>query len=215
MNIFAIGDSHCIFFYDSKNIKNHWVGWGGMPVTMYQFIEQGLPLYNIVERLPPGDICDINIKENDIVLFYYGWNDVQRNVKKNSINDSDYIEMIDKLVNNYIEIIKAYSNGNKYKIRPIVSCVYPITINTKDSIIGTNEERIQYTSYMNYLLQIKCIENNIPFFDIYNILHNNNIISQNVVDDDGVHLDRKNTDLREIIEKELFEICKLHYNEII
>lgn len=41
-----------------------------MPVTMYQLIIKGLPLYNIVERLQPGDICKINIKVNDVVLFF-------------------------------------------------------------------------------------------------------------------------------------------------
>jgi len=104
-NIFAVGDSHCIFFYNSVNIKNHWVGWGGMPVTIYKLIEEGLPLYNIVERLKPGDICNINIKENDIVIFYYGWNDIQKNINKYAKNNN-YKEIIDNLVVKYLEIIK-------------------------------------------------------------------------------------------------------------
>ena len=86
--IFAIGDSHSILYYNSHSIKHHWVGWGGMPVTMYRLVKEGIPLYNIVERFPPGEICNINIKDNDFVLFIYGFNDVQKNIGKYSNKDT-------------------------------------------------------------------------------------------------------------------------------
>lgn len=204
--IFAIGDSHCIFYYDSLNIENLWVGWGGMPVTIYQLINNGLPLYNIVDRLPPGDNSHINIKENDIVLFCYGWNDVQKNIYKYAENN--YETEIDTLVLSYINIIKKYSDGTLYKIKPIINCVYPIPISNNDTIFGSEDDRIKYTIYINKKLKATCLENNIPFFDIYDILSDNNKISVNVVDPDGTHVDRKNAKLRDIIETKLMTICQ-------
>jgi lysophospholipase L1-like esterase len=208
-NIFAVGDSHTIYYFDSNIVNHHWVGWGEMPVTMHQLILRGLPLYNIVERLPPGDICHINVKENDIVLFSYGWNDVQKNIYKYWKNS--YKEAINSLVLSYIELINRFSNGTPYKIKPIVSCVFPIPQNTNNNMTGSNEDRINYTIYMNEKLKELCLQNSIPFFNIYNLLQDNNIISSNVVDGDKTHLDRKNIKLREQIETQLKELIFISY----
>jgi hypothetical protein len=56
-----------------------------------------------------------------------------------------------------------------------------------------------------------CCQNNIPFFDIYDLLHENNIISSSVVDNDETHLDRKNVELRKIIEDKLKELINNTY----
>jgi lysophospholipase L1-like esterase len=209
-NIFAVGDSHSIYYFDSTIVNNHWVGWGGMPVTMYQLILQGLPLYNIVERLQPGEICNINIKENDVVLFFYGWNDVQKNIHK--YGNNNYKIEIDKLTTNYVKLIKDFSNGVLYKIKPIISCIYPIPQNENNEMSGSKEDRITYTIYMNEKLKCLCLENNIPFFDIYDLLQDNNVISAQVVDNDKTHLDRKNPQLREKIETKLIELIKISFN---
>lgn len=208
-NIFSIGDSHSIYFFDSKYVNHHWVGWGGMPVTMYQLIQHGIPLYNIVERLPPGDICHINPKENDIVMFSYGSNDVQKNINKYGGNS--YKEAIDYLVQNYISLIKKYSDGTYYKIKPIISCVFPIPQIINNEMNGSKDERITYTIYMNQQLKNICLKENIPFFDIYDLLHDNNILSLAVADNDMTHLDRKNIILREKIENKLKELIENHY----
>jgi len=207
--IFAVGDSHSIFYFNSKLINHHWVGWGGMPVTIYKLIEEGIPLYNIVEKLPPGDICKINIKPDDYVLFCYGWNDIQKNINKYS--NGDYINLIDYLVNYYIKIIKKYSDGTLYKIKPIVNCIYPIPIITNNTILGSEDERIKYTLYMNEKLKDECQKNNIPFFDIYDIISDNNKFKKNICDNDGNHIDRDNYELRIIIESKLIETIKKFY----
>ncbi len=208
-NIFAVGDSHSIYYFDSTIVNHHWVGWGGMPVTMYQLLMKGLPLYDIVERLPPGDICNINIKENDIVLFFYGWNDVQKNIHK--YGNNNYKGLIDDLTISYVKLIKDFSNGVFYKIKPIISCIYPIPQNINNEMVGSKEDRIRYTLYMNELLKYLCFENNIPFFDIYDLLQDNNVISSQVVDDDKTHLDRKNPGLREKIETLLLDFINTNY----
>ena len=105
-NIFAVGDSHSIFYSYLTKIKHHWVGWWGMPVTIHKLIEEGLPLYNIVD---PGDKSNTNVKENDIVLFCYGWNDVQKNIYKYA--KDNYENEINNLVKKYVELIQKYSKG--------------------------------------------------------------------------------------------------------
>ncbi len=207
-NIFVIGDSHCIYYKDSDSIKTHWVGWGQMPVTIYQLIQNGLSLYNIVEKLPPGDICTTNIKEDDYVVFMYGWNDVQKNIHKYSTTPGSqgYQEMIDSLISGYINLIKRYSNGELYKIKPIISCVYPIPLSINDSITGSETDRIKYTLYMSEKLKMACLENNIPFFDIYDLISENNKLNINIADKDLTHLDRTNSQLRCVIEERLFSL---------
>jgi lysophospholipase L1-like esterase len=209
INIFAVGDSHSIYYFDSNIVNHHWVGWGGMPVTMYQLVLHSLPLYNIVERLPPGDICHTNIKENDVVLFSYGWNDVQKNIYK--YENESYKVAIDDLTNGYIKLIKQFTDGSYYKIQPIISCIFPIPQNTNSEMTGSKEDRINYTIYMNEKLKDLCCQSNIPFFDIYDLLHENNIISSKVVDNDKTHLDRKSVELRKIIEDKLKELINDNY----
>ena len=208
-SIFAIGDSHSIFYYDSEKINHHWAGWGGMPVTMYKFNEEGLPLYNIVERLQPGEICTKNIKENDIVLFFYGWNDIQKNIYKYA--KDNYQNEINNLVTKYIELIQTYSDGSQYKINPIISCVYPIPLSNNDTIFGSEEERIEYTTLINHKLKEECEKNNIPFFDILDSINDAGKIKTDCVDNDGTHLDRKNQELRNKIEHQLFDLIQENY----
>lgn len=216
INIFVVGDSHAIFYYGSKKIKHHWVAWGELPITMYRFVKEGLPLYNLVERLPKGqivlttpsisaDMCNINIKNNDYVVFMYGWNDVQKNIYKYSKDNFEL--MINELVNDYINLIKKYSDGSLFFIKPIISCVYPIPIGTSPNIMGSDDDRIKYTLYMNKKLRMVCELNNIPFFDIYDLISDNNKIKLDVLDKDLKHLDVNNRIIREQIEDRLINIC--------
>ena len=174
-----------------------------MPVTMFKFINDGLPLHNIVERLPPGDICNINIKENDIVLFCYGWNDVQKNIFKYGKNN--HREIINQLVVKYIECIKMY------KIKPIINCIYPVPLSINDTIFGSDDERIEYTIFMNARLKEECSKNNIPFFDIYELLNDNGKMKSNLLEKDGTHLNLQDDELRDVIEEKLFKIIENAY----
>jgi lysophospholipase L1-like esterase len=156
--------------------------------------------------MPPGDICPINVQENDIVLFCYGWNDVQKNI--HTYSNGDYKSMIDGLVYQYIEIIRCYSDGTLFKIRPIVNCVYPLPLSINNTITGTDQDRILYTRYMNERLQAVCLENKIPFFDIYDLISVDDKLDMQYVDKDMTHLNRKLPELREIIELKLLKICE-------
>lgn len=215
-NIFVIGDSQSIFYYYTKNplIKHHQLGWANLPVTLYDLVKLStLPLYNIVERYPPGDICKINIKANDIVVFSYGWNDIQKNIHK--YNKNNYEEMINSLCMKYISLILKLSN--EYKIYPIVSCVYPSSQNDENNtnIFGTHNFRSKYTLIMNTKLNELCNEHKIPFFDIYDRINDNGILDKSISDEDGEHLDKNNSELREYIETKLINIIDNYMSCII
>lgn len=204
-NIFIVGDSHSIFYYYSKtpNIKHHWTGWAKLPVTLFELVKlQNFPLYNIVERYSPGDVCKINIKDYDFVVFCYGWNDIQKNIHK--YNKNNYKEIIDYLCEKYINLIIKLP----YNIYPIINCVYPISPDKENNIniFGNYEERIKYTNYMNNKLQEICNKNNIPFFNIYEKLNNNGLLSRSVTNPNGDHLDEFNEELRNDIENDLLNL---------
>lgn len=205
-NIFVVGDSQSIFYYYTKNplIKHHWLGWANLPVTLFELLKlDTLPLYNIVERYKPGDVCNINIKANDFVVFSYGWNDIQKNIHK--YNKDNYESMIDHLCIKYISFILKLSL--KYKICPIINCIYPSSYNepNNNNIFGTYSDREKYTLYINRRLLELCNKYNIPFFDIYDKINNNGIMDTSICKD-GSHLDINNNELREYIETKLIHL---------
>jgi hypothetical protein len=206
-NIFVIGDSQSIFYYNTKNplIKHHWLGWANLPVTLYELVKLStLPLYNIVERYSPGDVCKINIKANDVVVFSYGWNDIKKNIHK--YNKNNYEEMINSLCMKYISFILQLSK--EYRIYPSVSCVYPSSQNDENNtnIFGSHAERSKYTLLMNRKLNELCNKHNIPYFDIYDRINDNGILNKSISKADGDHLDENNSELREYIETKLINI---------
>lgn len=73
--IFAIGDSHTIFFYNSLKIKEHW-GYGSkIPLTIYTLLRDNLDIYSVGTLLGNGHE-KYNIKMGDYVIFFYGYNDM-------------------------------------------------------------------------------------------------------------------------------------------
>jgi hypothetical protein len=197
VQIHAIGDSHSIFFHNSMKIYEHW----GHIVTMYNFVKQGINLFNLGNILGNGHE-KYNIKMNDYVIFCYGYNDIQKHFFINYRSD---IEInIEKLINSYIEYILYLRNT--YKITPIIPCIYPLPIKkTSLDIKGNDEERVKYTQITNKLLETKCKEKGILFLNIYNDISKNNKINEKYTVD-GVHIDYNNNELRKYIETKIYEL---------
>ena len=120
--------------------------------------------------------------------------------------------MIDLMVHKYVKLIKDYSDGTLYNIKPIISCVYPIPLVVNDTVIGSDKDRMLYTKYMNEKLKFECNIEGIPFFDIYEMVSKDDKISLSVVDSDLTHLDRKNATLRSLIENKLIDLCENYNN---
>ena len=195
--IHAIGDSHTIFFHNSMKIYEHW----GYKVTIYDFANSNINLYQLGNILGNGHE-QYNIKKNDYVLFYYGYNDVQKHFhihfRHNVETESE------KLVDRYID--KVLYHQNTYKIIPIITCIYPVPINMKNlDYRGSDADRIQYTSIMNRLLEQKCKEKGILFLNVYHDISKNNKIDAKLTVD-GIHLDYCNRNLRNLIERKIYEL---------
>lgn len=201
-NIFAIGDSHCIFYHNSSKIKEHWVAFANLPVTWFRLLNEGIDIYNIGNMLKNGHE-KYNIKENDKVLFSYGWNDIQKNIYK--YHKNNYEKQLKLLITNYINLLKMYEI--KYKIIPIVNCIYPNPLKENISINGTFEDRNKYIKYSNTFLQKCCKKNNIKFFNIYDTISDKNGFIKKEYTKDLIHLDYDNIYLRKIIDKKLITLC--------
>lgn len=202
--IFAIGDSHTIFYHNSLKIKEHWFIGDVLPPTIYRFLNQDLDIYNIGTIL--GNHHEkYNIKENDYVLFYLGFNDIQKNINIHAKNR--WMDEITDLFTNYIKKVTILKD--KYKIKPIIPCIYP---NPRPQACGQNprgsyEERRNYTLFANNLLKNLCCINNLPFLDIYNIITDDNGFIKSDITHDNIHLDYNNSQLRDVIEKKIYELC--------
>lgn len=202
--IFAIGDSHSIFFYNSIKIKEHWF-FSNLPLTIYTLLRDGLDIYNIGNNLGNGHEF-YNIKKRDFVLMNFGFNDIQKNIYLHASNK--WKEEINNLINKYIEAIIILKK--KFEIIPIVSFIYPNPgPNARgQNTMGSIEERRMYTIEANTILKSLCFEKNILFFDIYNFITDENGILKASFTIDDIHLDYNNLFLREFVDNKIIEICK-------
>jgi len=161
IKLHTFGDSHCGFHecnwnaikIDNVEIKSHWIG----AVTCASFGVRKLGVLNIKEY-------DVN--DGDVVCFSFGEIDVRT---KMHILGNRYKKFIDRSVKNYFEAIKI--NISQFKdLKVMVSCIPPVAKDANDRYyptIGSNEERKQYTEYMNMMLQRECNEYGYVFFNIY------------------------------------------------
>jgi hypothetical protein len=202
--IFAIGDSHSIFFHNSMKIKEHWVFGVNIPLTIYTLLRDKINIYEIGNTLGKGHE-KYNIKSGDYVIFYYGFNDIQKNIKLHS--DKNWENEIYNLFTNYVNYINELSQ--KYNIKPIIPCIYP---NPRPNAEGQNscgsyEERRQYVIYANKILENNCKNYNIPFLNIYdNITDEKGFIKENI-SNDNIHLDYNNINIRTFVENEILKFC--------
>jgi len=200
--IFAVGDSHAIFFYKSKKIV---AMWGGLtseyPLTIYKLIRTNLNALDIPSVIGRGHER-YKIKENDYVLFYYGYNDIQKHIAKYE----NWKEEIVGLCMNYIKLMCLYRDV--CKINPIVSFIYPIAKPSSDATRnGDDSDRIEYTKYMNSILKTLCSANSIRFFDIYDYIVNESGYIKDELCNDGMHLDLQSYSLRTYVEEKILELC--------
>ena len=199
MNIHTFGDSHANKkishwgIHDISNIKEHHLG----PKLMYTFGSKGLDVCNI--KSP-----NYQVNENDIVIFCFGEIDCRCHVHKHITSEKTYQNIINELVENYFKAIK--QNVEQYN--NLFVCVYnvvpPLYTTAKGHpdfpFLGTNEERREYTKYMNNQLKRLCEVHNYYFFDIYEQSCNKNgFIERSYTDNCGIHL-RHTKDAKVVID---------------
>jgi hypothetical protein len=205
--IFAIGDSHTIFYYNSMKIKEHWFYQCELPLTIYGLLNIDLPIYNIGTILSNKHEL-YNIKANDYVLMYFGFNDIQKNVYVYFSNE--WKHKIKGFMTAYINYV--ISCKTKYQFIPIIPSIYP---NPHEKAIGvhsngTNLERTVYTKYANQILKELCHINNLLFLDIYDFISDENGYIKTEYSVDFIHLDYNNKFIQNYVETKIFEVIQNH-----
>ena len=175
-----------------------------IPITIYGLLRNGLNIYEIGNTL--GNLHELyNIKQDDYVIFYYGFNDIQRSIHLHYKNNWEYgIETIFYDYVNYINLLRT-----TYNIKPIISCIYPNP--RKDACeqnpTGSYEERIKYTNHANKTLKKCCYNNEISFLDIYDYITDENGFIKKELTNDSIHLDYNNEELRTFVENNIYVYC--------
>jgi len=178
--------------------------WGGLtskfPLTIYKLIRTNIDVLDMPKVIGRGHEKH-SIKENDFVIFYYGYKDVQKHIHKYE----NWNELIIELSMNYIKLMVLYKTV--FKINPIVSFVYPIAKpNSNATMNGSDEERIKYTKFMNLVLKGLCENNGIMFLDFYDYVCDSDGYIKTELCDDGMHLDANNVALRKYVDEKILEL---------
>jgi len=199
--IFAVGDSHTIFFYNSMKIKEHWAWAGRIPATMYTLLkfddldQVGTLLGNGHEKY--------NIKSGDFVMFFYGYNDMLR-IKQ--FAKSDILSEISDLVTHYIDKIVYFRD--RFKIIPLIMSIYPNPINCATmNTCGSEEEKILYVSHANQILQKLSAINKLLYMDMYNFIADEKGLIKAEYTADKIHLDYNNKFLRKTVDQMVIDEC--------
>lgn len=217
MKLFSIGDSHSIFFEQSGIMLSHWTG----PIhiaTIYQLLEKGLNICNLQEDLAASDhytkigippwkgesktYNTTNIQAGDTVLFWFGFNDMQKNINKYAAND--YETEIYRLIKGYILLLKEYEL--KYKITCIPCSIFPnpspsespltvadyYGISGDFNTTGSPAQRNTYTKHANEIIRYLCSKHHLKFFDLYEGITDENGFLNKEFSTDYIHLDPHN-----------------------
>ena len=204
--IFAVGDSHSIFFYKSTKIISLWGGFTPeFPLTMYKLLNSNMNILDVPKIIGRGHE-KLVIRENDFVLFFYGVNDIQKNINLHA--KDNWEEEINTLCVNYIYLLLVYRKI--CKIDPVVCFIYPNPWPEAkgQNPYGTYEERHKYAKYANQILKVLSRDNGLLFFDIYDYIADENGFIKKEFTKDYIHLDIYNHDLRTYVEDHIIELCK-------
>ena len=181
MTIHTIGDSHASL--------------GGSKEIIRQYLGQGLCYSFGIKKLDRCDIRNFYFKDGDTIIFSFGEIDCRCHVHKHITQSKTYQDVIDDIVNNYIEAIELNISVSKinFKNVSVYNVVPPIQRwntweNPEFPYLGTDEERKQYVLYFNKKLKEICIEKKYIFFDIYNNYTDENGFLRKDLSDGNVHI---------------------------
>lgn len=180
MTIHTIGDSHSVFGW--SNTINHHLG----PILCYSFGNEKLNRFNIQ---------NINISDNDTIIFCMGEIDCRCHIKKHISENLTYQQIIDTIINNYIDAINVNVSLCKYKLKNV--CIFNVVPpiekhNTHENpdfpYLGSDEERQTFVNYFNNQLRIKCNDNGYIFFNVYDKYKDDNGFLRKDFSDGNVHI---------------------------
>jgi len=181
MKIHTIGDSHSTFGWRKHIIKHH-MG----PLLCYTFG---------IQKLNKICLMDMNIEQNDTVIFCLGEIDCRCHVQ-NHINDNhDYKDVINKIIFNYFEAINVNVELLNIPVKIFVYNVVPPIKKSKVSnhklfqyTFASDEDRQKYVLYFNMMLKEYCNIYEYGFFDIYDHYTDEDGFLKDEISDDSVHI---------------------------
>jgi hypothetical protein len=180
MSIHTIGDSHS--YSGWTGVINHHLG----PVLCYTFGK---------EKLGRCDIRNYHIKDGDTIVFTFGEIDCRCHIHKHITEATTYKDIINDLVENYLEAIELNVSISKIKLKNICAfnVVPPVQRkNTPENpeypYLGTDDERKKYTLYFNETLKDKCKQKGYIFIDVYNHYIDENGFLKKDLSDGNVHI---------------------------
>lgn len=180
MTIHTVGDSHC--YAGWTGVISHHLG----PVLCYSFGKEPL------ERC---DLRKYDLKEGDTIVFCFGEIDCRCHIQKHVTETVSYQEIIDQIVRHYFEAIETTVKASQVQLKKV--CVYNVVppvqkgntaANHQYPYLGTDEERRNYTLYINQLLKEKCKEANYLFIDIYDSYKDESGFLRKDLSDGNVHI---------------------------
>jgi hypothetical protein len=160
--IFIYGDSHGLFIFKGLTLPNR--NYSEPSITMFRIGRDNVIInYNKDE-----------VGENDTIILLYGEVDCRCHIQRQINIGNNEDDVINELVNNYFQTIK---NNITNKNIIISGVVPPTKQNDYESIngpilhdfpfIGTDEDRVRYTTKVNTLLEKMANENNFYYFHPY------------------------------------------------
>lgn len=105
-------------------------------------------------------------KPDSILVFAFGEIDCRRHVKIQMNKGRDEDEIIHTLATGYISVLQTLVQQTPHRMAIVVAVVPPMdTSQSTDFFVGTNEERLRFTTKLNALLSNLCDQ--LIFFDPY------------------------------------------------
>lgn len=171
-------------------IKEHWLGLSLLPVTMWRVVHEGLHIPQVAEIVGNGHQRH-PILPTDTVLFFFGHNDIQKNVGK--YWKDTWEKEIPLLAKAYVKRLKTFP------CIPVVMAVYPIPRITQPTIYGSDDERRAYTQCLNNALEKECNAHGIQWINLNRWIEDSE--GYITYTRDGYHLDYDDPFLVDVIEK--------------
>lgn len=196
LDIHIFGDSHSSYGFCSNeapksenytimrfkkplNFYIHYLG----PRTMHRVGRDGKAFI---------DLKKFKVKDNSIIIYCFGEIDARCHVHNQVLKGRSQQEVIETLIQNYINSIKERSKEYK-NITNVVCCIMP-PADIHDSTIpiaGSLSDRIKYTQTINLTLNKKAQENGFYFLNYYEAYTDKNGLLNIFLSDGRTHVNVK------------------------
>ena len=164
MKLHSMGDSHSDFSFRELPVERHPIG----AVTMDTVGKQrtGTSSSEILDQW----IARQGVPSDDTLILAFGEIDMRCQVQRQIDAGGNADQVIQELAEGYVTTIK----GSKFKNLCVMSVPPPCTAASCQDrpmweypVIGTDQDRSEWTIQLNTLLKQKCDKEGIPFLNVY------------------------------------------------